>query len=213
MANGRPSHIRKWPIGLVLLLCGLLASGGCARKPPPLPRLAPEAVVLAFGDSLTYGSGAGAEESYPAALARLIGRPVVNAGIPGELSAEGLVRLPRVLDEQAPQLLILCHGGNDLLRRVDESETARNLLRMVQLARSRGIAVVLIGVPRAQLGLPVPAFYPALAQAEKLPYAGKILAAIEGDRALKDDPVHPNAAGYRRLAGEIAALLRTSGAL
>lgn len=197
-------------------VAGLLATlwlAGCGREMPRLPALAPEAAVLAYGDSLTYGTGAGPDEDYPAVLARLIGRRVVNAGVPGELSAEGLVRLPAVLDEHQPRLLILIHGGNDFLRRLDEGVTAHNLRAMVRLARERGIGVVLVGVPRLGFGLAVPEFYPALAEAERLPYADAVLAEIESERALKSDPVHPNAAGYRRLAEELSRLLRAAGAV
>lgn len=197
----------------VAALVLLLAIAGCGPKTPRLPALAPEAVVLAFGDSLTFGTGANPEESYPAELSRLIGRTVINAGVPGEVSAEGLARLPAVLDAHSPALLVLCHGGNDLLRRFDESATAQNLRDMVKLARSRGIAVVLVGVPRANLGLSMPPFYNELAAAEKLPVEAGIVSEIERDRALKSDSVHPNAAGYRRFAEALAKLLRAAGAI
>ena len=170
-------------------------------------------MVLAFGDSLTYGTGVDGGQSYPAVLAALAGRRVINAGVPGEVSAEGLARLPGVLDEYRPQLLILVHGGNDLLRKRSEQELTHNLRAMVEVARSRGIAVVLVGVPAPGLLLGVPDLYAALAKEQRLPYEAEALRTILGDRALKSDPIHPNAEGYRRLAQRLHALLRAAGAL
>lgn len=195
---------------MLVLAAGLAA---CSERPPRLAPLAADAVILAFGDSITYGSGANSTESYPAVLAGLTGRTVVNAGVPGELSADGLKRLPAALGEHRPQLLILCHGGNDLLRKQDDGAPAGNLEAMVRLAEARGVAVVLIGVPKLGFGLEVPELYKRLASAHRLPYEGKIVARIEGDRALKSDPIHPNAAGYRLLAQRIHALLKETGAL
>ncbi len=190
----------------------LLALTACSA-PPSLPRLASDAVILAFGDSLTYGTGADGAQSYPAVLAGLTARRVVNGGVPGEVSGEGLARLPGLLDEHRPQLLILTHGGNDLLRRGSPDDLARNLRAMVEAARTRGIAVVLVGVPAPGLLLDVPELYPRLAKEYKLPYDGETLRAIEGDRALKSDPIHPNADGYRRLAQRLYDTLRAAGAL
>src|SRR5512134_3911923 len=124
----------------------LFALAGCSER-PRLERLAPDAVVLAFGDSLTYGTGAAEDESYPAQLEKLIGRRVVGAGVPGEVTAQALARLPAALDEHAPRLLLLCIGGNDFLRRLGNSQAEKNVREMVKLARSRGIAVLLIGTP------------------------------------------------------------------
>jgi len=138
---------------------------------------------------------------------------VVSAGVPGEASAEGLVRLPAALDEAKPQLVILCHGGNDFLRKLDEAQAANNIRAMVRLARSRGAQVVLIGVPKPGL-LPSPAgFYADIAREFRLPYEETALKKILTDNALKSDLVHPNAAGYARLAKAIAALLRKTGAV
>jgi len=170
-------------------------------------------VVLAFGDSLTAGTGADARSAYPAILAELIGRRVVNAGVPGEVSAEGRERLPELLGALRPQLLILCHGGNDLLRGRAAGSINANLRAMIGAARAQGVNVVLIGVPGPNLARAVPDFYRSIARELKLPYEGKILTAIEGNRSLKSDLVHPNAAGYRMLAQRVAALLKDAGAL
>ena len=190
----------------------VLALAGCSER-PKLERLAPDAVVLAFGDSLTYGTGAGTEESYPAQLGRRIGRKVVNAGVPGETSGEGLARLPAVLDEEKPQLLLLCHGGNDFLRKLPETEAAANVRAMVRLARDQGIAVVLIGVPKPGLSPSPAAFYADIAKEFAVPYEGAVLKTVLADNALKSDWVHPNAKGYARVAQAMAELLKQAKAV
>lgn len=193
-------------------LLGLLFAA-CGGSTPPLPPLEPSAVVLAFGDSLTFGTGAADGEGYPAQLERLIGRKVVAQGVPGEASAQGLARLPGVLDATQPRLLLLCHGGNDFLRKLPESEAAANVRAMVRLAREKGIAVVLIGVPKPGL-LPSPAsFYADIAKEFAVPYEGSILKTVLTDNALKSDWVHPNAKGYARIAEAMADLLRKAKAI
>lgn len=189
------------------LLAALLAAAGCGRTPPALQPLAPEAVVLAFGDSLTSGSGAEPGEAYPEVLQQLIRRRVVNAGRPGEFSRDGLARLPRLLDEYQPALVILCHGGNDLLRQLPRAETERHLDAMIQLLRARHIGIILLGVPAPGLFARPPPFYRKLAHRHRLPYEGDVLPRILADPALKSDPIHPNAAGYRQLAEAVARLL------
>ena len=194
-----------------LLLLAALAA--CSGGQPKLSRLAPGAVVLAFGDSLTAGVGANPSESYPARLEAIIGRKVVSSGVPGETSAEGLVRLPAALDEAKPQLVILCEGGNDFLQKLDEARAADNLRAMVRLAQGRGAQVMLIAVPKPGL-LPSPAkFYAAVAKEFGLPHEENALRKILTDNELKSDLVHPNAAGYAKLAEAIAALLKKSGAV
>ena len=192
------------------ILCLVLA--GCT-PPPELEPLAADAVVLAFGDSLTFGTGAGPGESYPEVLSGLIGRTVVSAGVPGEVSADGLLRLPALLDREQPALLLLCHGGNDQLQRLDPNRLADNLRAMIRHARDRNIAVVLIAVPAPGLSLrPLP-LYAGIADEFGLAADLETVADILGDRALKSDYIHPNAAGYRRLALAVADLLRAAGAV
>jgi len=194
-----------------LALLALVAA--CSGGQPRLARLAPDAVVLAFGDSLTYGTGANPAESYPARLEALIGRKVVSSAVPGETSAGGLARLPAALEEAKPQLVILCEGGNDFLQKLDEAQAASNLRAMVRLARSQGAQVVIVAVPKPSL-LPSPAdFYAAVAKEFGVPHEETALRKILTDNELKSDAVHPNAAGYARLAEAIAALLKKAGAV
>jgi len=190
----------------------MLLIWGCGER-PKLERLAPDAVVLAFGDSLTFGTGANEDESYPAQLERLIGRRVVRAGVPGEVTAQALARLPAALDEHAPRLLLLCIGGNDFLRRLGNQQAERNVRGMVQLARSRGIAVLLIGTPEPGFTVSPPAFYAGIAKEFRLPYEGGIIGQVLKDASLKADPIHPNARGYRVIAERVAETLKQSGAL
>ena len=166
-----------------------------------------------FGDSLTFGTGATPTESYPAILERLVSRRVVNSGVPGEVTSEGLSRLPEVLEKEKPALLILCHGGNDLLRRLDRQQIVNNLRAMIRLARKRGVAVVIISLPAPGIALSPPPFYREIAAEMKIPIEEEALTMVLSDGSLKSDYILPNAAGYRRLAESIAALLRKSGAV
>mgnify|MGYP001618171019 CR=1 FL=1 len=195
-----------------ILLFILLLLSSCTPSPKLSP-LSPDAKVLAFGDSITYGTGAGESESYPAVLQGIISRTVINAGVPGETTAEGLTRLPSVIDEHRPALIILCLGGNDFLRKLDEGEAKKNLREMVRLAKGKGVDVVLIGVPRLGLSLAVPEFYGEIAGEFGTPYEGKILRSILSKGNLKSDYIHPNAQGYKKMAEPIAELLRKSGAV
>jgi len=193
-----------------LLVAAALAACGAKHK---LDRLDAAAVVLAFGDSLTYGTGADATDAYPAVLGRAIGRKVINAGVPGETSAQGRERLPGVLEEVKPQLLILCHGGNDFLRRLDESAAAANVRAMIRMARDKGIGVVLVATPKPGLPPAVPAFYGEIAESERIPIEDGVLRSVLLDSRLKSDAVHPNGAGYAKIAEAVRKLLDKSGAL
>lgn len=207
------SRIRTstWASALAALVAALLLSA-CGRA-PQLPRLPGDAVVLAFGDSLTYGTGANEDESYPAQLEKLIGRRVVRSGVPGELSAHGLGRLPSQLEEHQPKLLILCEGGNDFLQRQPKEAAAENVRAMIRLAKARQIDVVLIGVPDFGITLTPAGFYADIAKEFRIPYEGDVMGKILRDSTLKSDQVHPNAQGYRLMAERLAALLKNAGAL
>ena len=200
------------PLACAVLAALALLMSGCSKQ-VKLPPLAGDAVLLAFGDSLTYGTGANEEESYPAQLARLTGRRVVREGVPGEVSAAGLARLPAALDEHRPKLLLLCHGGNDFLRRQPKAQAAENVRAMVRLAKSRGIEVLLIGTPEPGFTVTPPEFYAEIAKEFGVLYEGEVLGKILKDGSLKADQVHPNARGYRMLAESLHTLLTKSGAL
>jgi len=190
-----------------------LLLAGCGDRVPRVPAVGPNEVIVAFGDSLTYGTGAAESESYPAVLAQLIGRKVVRAGVPGEVTAQGLARLEQVIEAHRPALMIVCLGGNDMLRRVGEAQIRSNLRQIITTLRGRGISVVLIGVPRPALLTSAAAFYGELAKEYRIPYEGKVLNDVMHQLDLKADPIHPNAKGYRRMAEAIAQLLKQAGAI
>lgn len=195
-------------MGWLLLLC--LAA--CSES-PSLTSLSPEARILAFGDSLTKGVGAPSAQSYPAQLAHLLQREVINAGVSGEVSAAGLQRLPKVLDAEQPDLIILCHGGNDILRSLDKNRLAQNLQGMIDLARERDIPVVLVAVPQRSLLLRAEPLYQTLADDNKLPLQAGIVAKVLGEPDWRSDRIHPNGVGYQRLAEAVRDLLREAGAI
>jgi acyl-CoA thioesterase-1 len=212
---GGNAMIAKRKKSLVFGLLTIMASAvlmACSSDAKS-PRLASDAVILAFGDSLTFGTGATPAESYPAILERLVGRRVVNSGVPGEVTGEGLSRLSEALEREKPALLILCHGGNDLLRRLDQQQTANNLRAMIRLAQEQGVTVVIIAVPSPGIALSPPPFYRETAMEMKIPFEEQALTMVLSDSSLKSDYIHPNAAGYRRLAESIAVHLKKSGAV
>ncbi len=197
----------------LLLLSIVVVLSGCEQQ-PQLAKVPDNGVMLAFGDSLTYGTGASPDQSYPAILSQLTGRRVINAGIPGEISADGLLRLPALLDEHQPHLLILIHGGNDFIRRLPGEQTADNLRRMVAAARQRNIDVVMLGVPHPGLVMLSSAdLYRQLGENLQIAADLDSLPEILAKPSLKSDLVHPNAEGYRLLAQKISSLLHRQGAI
>ena len=85
----------------------------------------------------------------------MTGLRVINAGIPGEVSSLGRERLPDLLAEHRPALVVLVHGGNDTLRRMPAGQTRENLEAMVGEIRAAGADVVMLGVvPTLGLGHP-----------------------------------------------------------
>lgn len=195
------------PFIATIVFLFVLLSSGCDSSGPTITPLNHDSVILAFGDSLTYGTGAPKGQSYPDVLGELLGRDIINVGIPGEVTTAGLKRLPEVLDRYNPSLVILCEGGNDFLRRHNQEETISNLKSMITEIRSRGADVILISVPKLGFGLEVPEFYEQLAEENAIPIQGDIIRDLLGDKDFKSDAIHPNVIGYRKMAEAIHELI------
>jgi acyl-CoA thioesterase-1 len=189
-----------------LLSCCLMLFTACGKTPELAP-LPAGSVVLAFGDSLTFGTGAGADEAYPVRLAAKTGWQVINAGVPGETAAQARMRFVSTLDETKPQLVLLCLGGNDFLQRLDTEQTKRELGLMIEELQRRNLPVLLIGVPKLGWGLDTAPLYDELAEQYDIALNAHTLEAILAKSSLKSDTVHPNAAGYQQLADQIAEQL------
>ncbi len=197
----------------LLAICLALLLTACSDPTPQINRLADDAVILAFGDSLTFGTGANKNESYPVVLENQIKRKVINAGMPGELSVQGLKRLPEFLEKYKPALLILCHGGNDILRKEDMAEAESNIREMILLAKNKNIPVILLGVPKPGLFLNTEQLYTNIAETTDVIFVPNLISEILSDASMKSDPVHPNRKGYTEMASALATTLHESGAI
>lgn len=197
---------------IIISISVLISLSSCSDSPQLTP-LSSNDIILAFGDSLTYGTGAKKTESYPSVLTKLSGKTVINAGVSGEVSADGLKRLPQFLEKHNPTLLILCHGGNDVLQRKSKNTMFKNVQAMVELAQAQNIDLVLLGVPEFGLFLSAMEGYGDIASDKEILYLPDLIPDLLGDNNLKSDTVHPNKAGYRIMAETIYEALQEAGAL
>ncbi|MFT7052725.1 MAG: acyl-CoA thioesterase-1 [Psychromonas sp.] len=185
----------------------------CSEPAVRLNPLSPEQPLLAFGDSLTFGYGASGEQSYPAQLSELLNLKVINAGVNGELSRTGLARLEALLELHKPQLLLLCHGANDMLQKRDLKLMAGNLKKMIRLAKERDIQVVLIAVPRPGVILSPLEQYQQVADEMQVVIENNIISTVLQQPKYHSDMIHPNGLGYQKIAQGIANLLDKHGAV
>lgn len=203
------------------MVCAMLQLVACDTdyRYAPLPSTAN---VLILGDSLTYGTGADEGEDYASLLANKTGWNVMNAGVPGNTSAQALERLPEYLEahaigEQKIDLLIVELGGNDFLKRIPPEQILENLKSILMQAKDHGIQAALIAIPELS---PVGAafgnlsdhpLYLQLAEDTDTPLLQDIFTDVLADNRLKADPIHPNANGYKQVADELQQRLQTLG--
>ncbi len=193
---------------IVLAIIGLIIF--FKKEPSEVIKLNSTDKILAFGDSITYGYGESENESYPYLLSQITKTRVINAGINGDTSRDGLQRLPALLEDSSVRLILLCFGGNDILQKVPLSELKSNLKKMIQLAKARNIDVILISVPKiSSLGLSSLALYSTVADEENIELMDDVLVHVLSRSSLKNDYIHPNAKGYKYMAEEIHEYLKS----
>lgn len=194
----------------------LLAACGKKRAPKAQP-VAAGSTVLALGDSLTSGVGANAATAYPAVLHELTGWQVVNGGISGDTTAQALARLPALLSEHQPALVIVSIGGNDFLRQMSAATAKSNIREICSAATASGAQAMLVAVPQFSLlaastgQLTDHPLYAELAKELNLPLHSNGWAEVLADASLRSDQIHANAQGYRLFAEGLAAKLHTLG--
>lgn len=150
--------------------------------------------IVCVGDSLTEGVGAGSGEDYPAVLAREIGRPVINAGVRGDTTAQALERIDDVLSKN-PRLVIILLGGNDFLRQRPRRETQKNLEEIVRRVQAGGAMVAIAGLRLGLFTDEYAALFEETAERFGALYIPGVTKGILSDAKLRSDPIHPERIG------------------
>ena len=196
----------KYIIGIALIL---VAISSFTKRGTETMQLNKTDTILAFGDSLTYGFGANPNESYPTLLSHYSGLKVINAGVNGDTSEEGLRRLPALLNDASIKVMILFFGGNDVIQKKPLGALKNNLKTMIGMAKEKNIDVLLVSVPAISLfGLSTLDLYEEVAAEENTALLSGMLADILSQPSLKSDQIHPNAKGYQKMAEKIYESLR-----
>ena len=189
-------HTFLWRTILPLLLASLLltACGG----PEPVTLRGDN--IICFGDSLTFGTGAPRDKSYPAQLAEMIGQPVINSGIPGDTTDRALRRLERDVLSKSPRIVLITLGGNDLKNGVDKKTAFKNLKDIVDTIQAKGALVVFGGIRLLFWDRGYEEEYEKLAAETGALLVPDILGGLMGHEELMHDTIHPNGAGYKIMA-------------
>jgi acyl-CoA thioesterase-1 len=210
----RPSGARR---RLLAAASALALLSACGQRKPRVQPLPAGSTVLALGDSLTSGVGATPDAAYPAVLQALTGWQVVNGGVSGDTAAQALARLPALVQEHQPALVIVSIGGNDFLRQMSAGAAQATIREICRTAQAAGAQVLLVAVPQVSLlaagvgRLSDHPLYAELADDLKLPLHAQGWAEVLSRPELRADTVHANAQGYRVFAEGLVQTLRKTG--
>lgn len=163
--------------------------------------------IVAFGDSLVFGYGASIGNDFVSVLSKETGRDIINMGINGNTTADGLNRIDTVLALK-PSVVIVLLGGNDFLRKVPATETFNNLDTIVQKLQANGAVVVLLGIQGGVLSDPFASQFETLSKERGTGYVPNVLAGMIGNQSLMYDTIHPNDRGYKRIADKVLPVLQ-----
>lgn len=162
--------------------------------------------IVAFGDSLVQGVGATEGNDLFSQVSKLTGKRILNKGVSGNTTQDGLNRLDEILDLK-PGVVIVVLGGNDYLRQVPRAETFSRLRTIVSELQNAGAVVVVAGVRGGIVSDNFEAEFEALTEEYKTGYVSNILAGLIGREQYMSDAIHPNDAGYALIAERIAPLI------
>jgi lysophospholipase L1-like esterase len=160
----------------------------------------PYDTIICFGDSLTYGTGAVPGMDYPSQLSKMISKPVINAGVPGDTTASALTRLQRDVLSRFPDVVLITLGGNDLKNGVAKEVAFKNLKRIVESIQGQGARVVIGGLKFPFRDRGFARGYEDLADQTGAVLIPDIFKDIIGNRRLMSDLIHPNGNGYKIMA-------------
>ncbi len=156
--------------------------------------------IIAFGDSLTYGTGATRGMDYPSQLSKMISRPVINAGVPGDTTAMALARLQSDVLSRSPRIVLVTLGGNDLKNRVPKKEAVDNLRIIIRSIQDKAALVIVGGIDIPFWGRGFGQAYEQLSNELGTILIPNIFEGIMGNHELMSDPIHPNDEGYTIVA-------------
>lgn len=162
--------------------------------------------VVAFGDSLVEGVGATTKGGFVELLSKQIKTPIVNLGVSGNTTVDGLKRIDEIFKHD-PKVVILLLGGNDYLKKFPREETFKNLEKMIDEIHSRGAIVLLLGVRGGVLKDNFKDLFEELVKEKKVAYVPDVLDGIVFDRSLMSDGIHPNEKGYEVIAKKVSPIL------
>jgi lysophospholipase L1-like esterase len=168
-----------------------------------------DGVFTAFGDSLVQGVGSEKGGGFVSVLEQKIGKKIINAGISGNTTEDGLARLDKDVLSKKPTLVFVLLGGNDFLRRLPKEKIFVNLKEIILRIQKEGSAVVLLGVQGGIFSDGYNANFETLARETGSIYVSNVLEGLIGNDVYMHDITHPNDVGYGVISGRIEKKIRS----